>query len=209
MATRTQIVKKAYKCLDEVYPDTPLSSDIEEFRVADFVDDAIRFIGRVAPVRALGEGAQLTLSKTNDYTYSINVLGGSFVRLISIKMSDWDLPITDTFYTDHPRYKQQADPILKGSIKRPIVFVSNSNTLEIYSSGGSVDEARGFIVDKGSNVIIGPNGSVVSGTYTHNYPDQLSEAIAWKTVELVLSAMNDAQGVQFAQAQLKQLLEAL
>ena len=52
MATRTDIIAKTYKCLDEVYPDAPLSSDIDEFHIEDFVDDAIRFIGRVAPVRA-------------------------------------------------------------------------------------------------------------------------------------------------------------
>lgn len=204
MATRTQIVEKAYKCLDEVYPDTPLSSDIEEFHVADFVDDAIRFIGRVAPVRALG-GEKLSLTQNSiASSYKISHLTGDIVRLVSLKMSDWDLPVTEFLYTDHPRYKQQSNPVLKGSVKRPVVFITNSGNLEIYSSNGSVEEALGFVVDKGLTIVGG-------GTTQYNvdYPDQLSEAIAWKTAELVLSAMNDAQGIQFAQAQLKQLLEAL
>ena len=204
MATRTQIVEKAYKCLDEVYPDTPLSSDIEEFRVADFIDDAIRFIGRVAPVRALG-GETLTLTENliaNSYQMSHST--GDIVRLVSLKMSDWDLPVTEFLYTDNPRYKQQSNPVLKGSVKRPVVFITNSGGLEIYSSNGTVEKALGFVVDKGLTMIEGGETK-----YNVDYPEQLSEAIAWKTAELVLSAMNDAQGIQFAQAQLKQLLEAL
>ena len=207
MATRTQIVEKAYKCLDEVYPDTPLSSDIEEFRVADFVDDAIRFIGRVAPVRALGvgvsfvptkepqEGESTTTQTDDDSHLRVNPvpLHSGFVRLIAFQMSDWALPVTDALYSDSPRYRQQADPILMGTPKRPIVFICDGDTnLEYYSSTGTITKAQAF---------------VVLGTV--NYPEQLSNVIAWKTAEMVLSAMNDAQGVQFAQAQLKQLLEAL
>ncbi len=211
MATRSQIVEKAYKCLDEVYPDAPLSSDIDEFHIEDFVDDAIRFIGRVAPVRALGTGEGFGLKRpTTPSTPSIPVsiavedtdetentdsvvLPNGFVRLISFQMSDWALPVTDALYSDNPRYRQQADPILRGTPKRPIVFICDGDKiLEYYSSTGSIKKAQAFVVSD-----------------TANYPEQLSEAIAWKTAELVLSAMNDAQGVQFAQAQLKQLLEAL
>lgn len=203
MATRSQIVEKAYKCLDEVYPDTPLSSDIDEFHIEDFVDDAIRFIGRVAPVRALGvgtpfkpqEGENTTSQTDNDSHLRVNPvqLPSGFVRLIAFQMSDWALPVTDALYSDNPRYRQQADPILMGTPKRPIVFICDGDTnLEYYSSTGTITKAQAFVVSE-----------------TANYPEQLSEAIAWKTAELVLSAMNDAQGVQFAQAQLKQLLEAL
>lgn len=203
MVTRSQIVEKAYKCLDEVYPDTPLSSDIDEFHIEDFVDDAIRFIGRVAPVRALGvgtsfkpqEGENTTSQTDNDSHLRVNPvpLPSGFVRLIAFQMSDWALPVTDALYSDNPRYRQQADPILMGTTKRPIVFICDGDTnLEYYSSTGTITKAQAFVVSE-----------------TANYPEQLSEAIAWKTAELVLSAMNDAQGVQFAQAQLKQLLEAL
>lgn len=207
MATRSQIVEKAYKCLDEVYPDTPLSSDIDEFHIEDFVDDAIRFIGRVAPVRALGvgvsfvpttepqEGENTTSQTDNDSHLRVNpvLLPSGFVRLIAFQMSDWALPVTDALYSDNPRYRQQADPILMGTPKRPVVFICDGDTnLEYYSSTGTIKKAQAFVV-----------------SVSANYPEQLSEAIAWKTAELVLSAMNDAQGVQFAQAQLKQLLEAL
>lgn len=191
MATRSQIVEKAYKCLDEVYPDTPLSSDIDEFHIEDFVDDAIRFIGRVAPVRALGEGESFvppTTQEGNPVT-----LPKGFVRLIAFQMSDWALPVTDALYSDSPRYQQQADPILMGTTKRPVVFVCDGDkNLEYYSSTGTIKKAQAFVVSD-----------------TAEYPEQLSNVIAWKTAEMVLSAMNDAQAVQFAQAQLKQLFEAL
>jgi hypothetical protein len=174
------------------------------------VDDAIRFIGRVAPVRALGTGEGFGIKRPStpstpsipvsiavedtDETENTDsvVLPKGFVRLISFQMSDWALPVTDALYSDNPRYRQQADPILRGTPKRPIVFIDGDRLLEYYSSTGTIRKAQAFVVSD-----------------TVDYPAQLSEAIAWKTAELVLSAMNDAQGVQFAQAQLKQLLEAL
>ena len=209
MATRSQIVEKAYKCLDEVYPDTPLSSDIDEFHIENFVDDAIRFIGRVAPVRALGagtsfvpkqedkpqEGENIT-SQTDDNSYlRVNpvLLPTGFIRLIAFQMSDWTLPVTEALYSDSPRYRQQANPILMGTPKRPIVFICDGDTnLEYYSSTGTITKAQAFVVSD-----------------TVNYPEQLSSVIAWKTTELVLSAMNDAQGLQFAQNQIQQQLQAL
>lgn len=190
MATRADIIKKAFLCIDEVYPDGHTPSDIEEFHVEDFVDDAARFVGRVAPIRALGQGTSFTnAEKTGN---SITLPEG-FVRLIAFKMSDWALPVSEALYSDSPRYRQQADPILKGSITRPIVFICNGGTtLEYYSSAGLVQTAQAFVVSS-----------------TEDYPEQLGEAIAWRTAELVLSAMNDAQAVQFAQGQLKQVIEAL
>ena len=193
MATRSNIVQKAYKCLDEIYPDSQLPNEIEEFRVADFVDDAMRFIGRVAPVRALGAGEDfsLLLRKGNKI-----LLPAGFVRLIAFKMSDWVLPVTDALYSDDPRYRQQANSVLKGTPKRPIVFIcEGGKSLEYYSSAtdATVATAQAFVVDDSEDI----------------YPEQLSDVIAWKTAELVLSAMNDAQGVQFAQNQIQQQLQAL
>lgn len=206
MATRTDIIAKTYKCLDEVYPDAPLSSDIDEFHIEDFVDDAIRFIGRVAPVRALGEGVlfvpekepqegvNTTTQTDDDLHLRVNPvpLPSGFVRLIAFQMSDWALPVTDALYSDNPRYRQQADPILMGTTKRPVVFICDGGkNLEYYSSTGTIKKAQAFIVG------------------AENYPEALADVIAWKTTEMVLSVMNDAQAVQFAQAQLKQLFEAL
>lgn len=209
MATRSNIVQKAYKCLDEIYPDNALPSDLEEFRVEDFVDEAIRFIGRVAPVRALGAGlsfvpkkdeeegeGESTTAQTDDDSYlRVNPvpLPTGFVRLIAFQMSDWALPVTEALYSDNPRYRQQANSILMGTPKRPIVFICDGDTnLEYYSSTGTIKKAQAFVVSN-----------------TENYPEQLSSVIAWKTAELVLSAMNDAQGLQFAQNQIQQQLQAL
>ena len=199
MATRSDIVQKAYKCLDEIYPDSQLPNEMEEFRVADFVDDAMRFIGRVAPVRALGEGEDfsLLLRKGNKI-----LLPAGFVRLIAFKMSDWALPVTEVLYSDNPRYRQQANQVLRGTTNRPIVFICEGGTsLEYFSSAddATVETARAFVVKT----------SKFPSLTEPTYPDGLIDVIAWKTAELVLSAMNDAQGVQFAQSQVQQQLQAL
>ena len=190
MATRSEIIIKAYKCLDEIYPDQQLPDEMQEFRVESFVDEAIRFIGRVAPVRALGAGKDFKSTTLNNNSVA---LPSGFVRLISFQMDDWVLPVTEALYTDNPRYKQQTNSVLKGSANRPIVFINEANNaLEYYSSKSeTIKEARAFVVD--SSV---------------DYPEQLSSVIAWKTAELVLSMMNDT-AVQFAQNQIQQQLQAL
>lgn len=187
---KAEIEKKAYVCLDEFYPDQPLSSDTEGFPIAKFLDDAIRYVGRVAPVRALGQGVDFS---QNPIENSSVELPDGFVRLISFQMSDWDLPVVEALYSDNPRYLQQADPVLKGSTKRPVVFICDGDTtLEWYSSSSTIQKAKAFVVSDDIN-----------------YPEKISEVIAWKTAELVLSALNNVAAVQFAQTQLKQLFDSL
>ena len=190
MAKRADIVAKAYACIDEAYPDGLDQKDAAAFRVEAFVDEAIRFVGLMAPVHALGEGDDF--SDNSDLAGSIELPNG-FVRLISFKMKDWTRAVSKAYYDDSPLYAQQQNAVLKGSKHRPKVFIcKGGTTLEYYSSDDQMETAQAF---------------VVSGTI--DYPEALSDAIAWKTAELVLSMMNDAQGVQFAQAQLQQIMQAL
>ena len=190
--TLEQIKTKAYICLDEFYPDNPLSSQIEGFRIDAFVEDAVRYVGQTAPIRALGSGTDF---KSNKEEENVVTLPDNFVRLIAFQMSDWALPVIDALYSDDARYMQQADPVLKGSPRRPIVFICDGGTtIEYYSSASSeIKKAKAFCVEK-------------KDTY---YPDRLAEVIAWKTTELVLSALNNTQAIPFAQAQLKQLFDSL
>lgn len=192
---KVEIEKKAYVCLDEFYPDQPLSSNTEGFPIAKFLDDAIRYVGRVAPIRALGKGEDFSENTlVGDNNNGIELPEG-FVRLIAFQMSDWSLPVIEALYSDDPKYMQQADPILKGSTKRPLVFICDGGTtLEWYSSSSEeINKARAFVV----------------GDSDTEFPDKIGEVIAWKTAELVLSALNNVTAVQFAQTQLKQLFDSL
>ena len=190
MATRAEIVARAYACIDEAYPDGLDQTDAAAFRVEAFVDEAIRFVGLMAPVHALGKGDDF--HENSDLGGSIELPDG-FVRLISFKKTDWARAVTKAYYQDSPLYAQQQNPVLRGSKHRPKVFICNGgSTLEYYSGEGSIETALAFVVSD-----------------SLEYPEVLADAIAWKAAELVLSMMNDAQGVQFAQAQLQQIMQAL
>ena len=53
--TKEQLIKKVYRCIDETYPDTT-EQDLEEFNISAFLDEAVRWVVKNAPINALGEG---------------------------------------------------------------------------------------------------------------------------------------------------------
>ena len=57
--TKEQLIKKVYRCIDETYPDTT-EQDLEEFNIPAFLEEAVRWVVKVVPVGALGEGTPYT-----------------------------------------------------------------------------------------------------------------------------------------------------
>lgn len=201
--SRDSIIKKAYLCIDEVYPDTSYQ-DIDSFNVSEFLDQAARIIVKIVPTRALGPGTDI---KDEDNSLTIDddgvaecKLPPTFQRLISIQAHDWAYPLTVAFDGDSPKYQQQYNKVLRGTKHRPIIFLLNGGEkLKIYStentptSSGVIKELRVFLMD----------------AVDDNYPAKLHDITAWKTAELVLSAMNDIQAAQICQAKTQELLETL
>lgn len=196
MSKRADIIRKTFSRIDEIYPDDD-SLNMSAFNIENFIDDAARWVVMVAPIHALGEGADFSDAEhthNDDGSGSVN-LPQHFLRLISFQMNDWALPLMGGLYQDDARYRQQSNLVLRGTPYRPMVFVCNGrHTLEYYTSAtDTIKQARCFSMDKVGD----------------DYPDGLDDITAWKTAELVLSAMNDVNAMQICQNNIKDLLQLL
>lgn len=205
---REDIIKKAYQCIDEVYPDST-NQDISAFNIDTFLDQAAKIIVKIVPVRALGAGVDIRdvegtrLARFNEGIGRIE-LPQNFQRLISFKIVDWRYPLTEALDESSLRMQQQYNPILRGTPSRPVVFLlQGGKFLEYYTStitptaegvfSSWIDTFQGLVFDKVDD----------------NYPTKLSDITAWKTAELVLSAMNDVTAAQICQTKTQEILQTL
>lgn len=196
MAKRADIIRKTFSRIDEIYPDDD-SMNMSAFNIENFIDDAARWVVMTVPVHALGQGEDFSAATHthNDNGSGTVALPQHFLRLISFQMSDWSLPLIGGLYQDDARYRQQNNSVLRGTPYRPVVFVCDGgHTIEYYTSAtGDIKVARCFAMEKVGD----------------DYPDRLEDITAWKTAELVLSAMNDINAVQICQNNIKDLLQLL
>lgn len=204
MSTRADIIRKAYLCIDEVYPDST-NQDIPAFNIDEFIDQAAKIIIMLVPTRALGEGTDMLTHEKLEIDICESgmaklTLPATFQRLISICAVEWPHSVAVALDSDSPKYIQQGNKVLRGSLQRPVVFLLEGNTkMEIYSvkkmspSIGALKEFKGLLFD----------------TVDDNYPSKLHDITAWKTAELVLSAMNDVQAAQLCQAKSQEILQTL
>lgn len=202
--TKEQLIKKVYRCIDEVYPDTDVNSpDVEEFNIPAFLDEAVRWVVNSVPVSALGDG--------DDNNFELTIPDG-FLRLISLKMKGWKVPVMDALTIDNPRYWQQQNPALRAGVSRPVVFLDYVGyQFDPYPRGEGVSEEfpKGEIV--GINIFKmdkGDDGLYSDESY-ENYPDKLLDITAWKTAELIFSMMQDANGMSVAQAHIASITPTL
>lgn len=206
--TKEQLIKKVYRCIDEVYPGTDSESpDVEEFNIPAFLDEAIRWVVKAVPVTALGEGTSL-LSKFG--RVSNLVLPKEFLRLLEFKMNGWGVSVTEALPQSHPRYWQQQNAALRGGNSRPVVFLVKGETaLEPYPYYDKASPILGS-TDRWPDVTIFRYFAMPStDTDYEKYPDKLLDITAWKTAELIFSVMQDANGVAIAQSNITSILPTL
>lgn len=205
--SRASIIKKAYLCIDEVYPDI-VGQDIPAFNVDEFLDQAARLIIQIVPARALDNlASDCTYSQgstpligINNGVGRINLLG-NFVRLVSFQAEDWSSPVTEALDETSPRYKQQGNPILRGTPRRPMVFITNGGKiLEYYTT-----KAPGEGPARGLKKFF----AVFFDGVDDLYPERLYDITAWKTAELVLSTMGDTAAATNCQNRVTEILQTL
>lgn len=198
--TKEQLIQKVYRCIDETYPDTT-EQDLEEFNIPAFLDEAVRWVVKNAPINALGMGTDHKEATANaEGKFS---LSNYFLRLLEFKLASWKVSVTDTYSQSHPKYWQQQNPALRGGVSRPLVFLAKGETeLEVFPNNGTVEVFRTF------DMAADEDGLYTDSAYS-NYPYQLLDITAWKTAELVFSMMQDANGVSVAQAHIQQILPTL
>lgn len=198
--TKEQLIRKVYRCIDETYPDIT-EQDLAEFNLPAFLDEAVRWVVKNAPINALGEGVDhSTEEQVEDGKFSLSTF---FLRLLEFKLASWKVPVFNAYPQGHPKYWQQQNPALRGGVSRPLVFLSKGDTeLEVFPNNGNVEVFRTFDME------VGEDGCYTDEAYA-KYPNQLLDITAWKTAELGFAMMQDANGVSVAQAQIQQILTTL
>ena len=187
MASADIIKTKALACIDEVG-----GSTVDMFPIADFIGEAVRWVIDIVPVR------HLTISST-DNTNDLTLTDGKATlssdldgRIVYVKASDWDRPVTKVIYADDILYRQQSNPVLRGNPSRPVVaYDKATKTLELFTTN-----------DRKVTVSYVPYNVA-------NIPTSLEDITAWKRAEIVLMSISDAQSAAVCSARVNEQLEML
>lgn len=197
MSRRNDILAKAMRCIDEIYP---ASDEVNtEFFPADhFADEAARWIIKSVPLHALGPGTSITDSVKPDDGVGTIVLPADFIRLISFKAADWARSVTSPVYDTDTVYAQQANRHLRGSAFRPVVALcKGESVLEFYTVPEYV-ENEDYELRYMSFTTLGDD-----------YPARLDDITAWKIAELVLSSMASTEFASICTGKITELMAAL
>ena len=121
------------------------------------INDALRLVASQAPVTMLGNGKAFAYTvgweSRVGYGAGYVVLPDDFFRLITFRMSDWQVAVTETITSDNPLYLRQQSRWsgLRGTPQNPVVAIVQGDVgrvLEFYccNSGPSVSvrQARYF-----------------------------------------------------------------
>lgn len=196
---RDEILNKALVCIDEA---SSASSELNApfFPTETFLDEAARWVIRIAPQYTLGVGRELPADDFKPASDGSGTmpLPNDFVRLLRFRVKGWRRPVLIPIYDTDIRYQQQFNQALRGGDAKPVVVLcENARRLEYYSSSdgayAKLQEARYFGFE----------------AVHDDYPNRLIDITAWKTAEIVMATMNDATGMQFCTARVNELLQTL
>lgn len=204
MSRKDDILAKASRCIDEVYP-MPNDINAPFLPTEQFLDEAAEWVIRAVPVRALGAGISVSLPEDDTEALTINEDGSGrvklqddFKRLLYFKASDWVRPVITPIYDTDIAYSQQFNPFLRGTIFRPVVAICKGETeIEFFSLRPHNTEATveyryfGYSWDE------------------DNYPKELVDATAWKVAELVLISIQSLTAAQACAAKVTDIIQLL
>lgn len=175
--TQSNIVDKAKLCIDETLTDNN-SFNASYLPVADFVNEAVRWVIDSVPIKALGVGSPVDNSTPTNGVATFNNIAG---RFLWAKGGGWNRVVSSFIYDDNPRCAQLNDPIFGASTTRPVVVINQGGiTIELHKVSGK------------SQIGIMPYGAL-GGVWTY-LPGEFLDIIVWRTAELVLSAISDVNG---------------
>lgn len=192
--SKSTIISKAMRCVDEVSAGSELPMEEGLFPVDEFLGEAVRWVVDSVPAHKLGEGEELILD-----SFSISngvgrgILPDDFARLIYFKASDWKRPVTTPIYDTDPRYMQQGNKVLRGNPSHPVVAICKGGTeLEYYTTKvGNSYEAKYM-------------------TYSTSYiPAHLEDMISWKLAEVVLLSISDVNAASVCTARINDIMQQL
>lgn len=190
------IVAKALKCIDEVYPS---EGDINYsgFPTDAFIDEVVRWVIDIVAPSKLTNREELAF---DSMTLDADGVGRGDIdgstrlgRLVYFRAKGWEIPVVGAITEDNILYRQQKNKVLRGNPSRPVVaIVNNRRQLEWYT-------AKEEGVDSAYHV-----------PYDIEFiPPELVDLAAWKLAETVLLSMSDAQSAATCTAKVNEHLQML
>ncbi len=199
--TREDIVSKALKCIDEVYPSSDATNK-NYFPIDSFFDEAIRWVVDISPVHYLCERIDVTSNivspQLKDGVLSFIIEGVNDFRVVYVNFPSWSRPVFNAIKENNPRYIQQQNKVLRGNPSRPVVAHILGNTclpkIECYTiKPQEKDEIEMFVAEYSEASL----------------SEQLGDIAAWKLAEIVLMAMSDVQASSVCTAKVNEHLQQL
>lgn len=197
---KTDIVTKALKCIDEIYPDANTLND-SYFPTESFVDEAVRWVIDVVPTHELTirkvhlpDPSNTLYAPAYENGVGTYMLTDDLGRLVYFKAPDWKRPVFEAITENDPRYIQQRNMVLRGNPSRPVVAIVQVGPfrfLEWYTTRG-----EGF-------------ASYFVPYAPESIPMRLEDLCAWKLAEIVLLSMSDAQHASACTVRVNELLQQL
>lgn len=185
MATRADIIKKIQARIDELSPfeDNSLNPDIN--LIDKVLDDSAKTIMLVAPLHLLSPIAIVTTSLSEDGGIVKIPLDDNFIRLHSIKLTEWKTEVNKAITPDDPLYKLQKYEALRGGVQKPVVVLKNDTTgkyLECYSCGVDSTVKSAFYIKE-------------LGEDAATFPDNICDIISWQcAADVILIMKGDPSG---------------
>lgn len=202
---KTDIVTKALKCIDEIYPDANTLNE-NYLPTEAFIVEAVRFVVDGVPAHTLGKGDDLSIAEDNvsyvNGVVTIKLDEPFDGRIVYCRVSDWMRPVLGAIVDTNPRYLQQSNRVLRGNPSQPVVaLVKGRTAIELYSTRDPRDADNPIWED------------VIDLRYmpydADKIPANLIDLTAWKLAEIVLLSMSDSTAASVCSARVNELLEQL
>ena len=147
----TDIIREAKVAIDQNVSSQALTAlgDVDTLTLDDIlrskVEDATRLVEGSAARTLLDAGkafgGSVEWESQEGYGAGKVNLPGDFLRLVTFRMSDWYIPVTEAITEDHPAYLMQSSRYggVRGNPERPVVAITHGATgqqLEFYSCQG-------------------------------------------------------------------------
>lgn len=207
--SRLSLINYAKVKLDEVIPEgegvkfseesSPNISDPLNIMINSLLDEAAKRVLLNAPIHVLDpvKSAETTGTQiANDNDVGYIKLADNFLRLVSLKMNDWNREVTQAITTADRRYSVQRNKYTRGRTQKPVaVFMTKTiggeqkRVIEYYSVDGS--HAIEYLY-------------YIQETKAEDVQSNLVDALTWVVAGMVLQIIEreDLAKLAFAQEQL-------
>ena len=188
--TRLSLINYTKAKLDELIPegegiqfsmeDDINISDPLNLLVNAVIDEAAKRILLTAPLHVLDpvKSEAVAVADADDDKTGYIPLADNFLRLVSLKMKDWQREVTEVITPQDKRYKLQTNKFTRGGLAKPVIVFSR-RTID----GEAQRVLEYFSVDSAHDI---DWFYYIQDTYAENLQSNLMDSLTWMCASIVL-----------------------